>query len=56
MISKYFQLCQKYGKNILRAIYTNLNIEDHITVLIWKQRLFQYPTGYYFVNEYKTLL
>jgi len=56
MIPEYFQLHQKYNKDILQINYINLNIEDYIIILIWKQRLFQYPTGYYFIDKYKTLL
>ena len=56
MMPEYFQLRQKYGKDTLRAIHASLNVEDRITVLIRKQRLFQYPAGCHFANEYKTLL
>lgn len=57
MISPHWlDLENRFGPSIARTLHKSLNIEDRITSLIRKQRLFHYPEGTHLagvLREYK---
>jgi len=53
LLLEYYTLYRKYRTQILRIVYSSLNIKDRITTLIQKERLLQFPKGTAYIGKYR---